>query len=264
MMTIALMVDVRRMTGSGPDDLLQRYARSREPTALEALTLHFRPLALRLAARYARRDQELEDLQQVASLALVKALRRFDPDRGAPFTAFAVPTILGELRRFCRDTRWSAHVPRALQERAQALRRTQDDVLSQTGRAPSIHELAERLGWAEEDVVEAHLVLWALVPARMDAPVSDDEAALPLVEALGVEDHGFETAEWLASLERVLPSLTPTEQRMLRLRFARDLNPGEIARRLDIPRSRVGRALESALERLRVALEDSGAGLRQS
>src|SRR3954449_3304102 len=158
--------------GHAPDSsaLLRRYARDRRPDDLEELVRRFRPLVRKLALRYVRGNEPLDDLEQVASLGLVKALDRFDPERGFAFTSFAVPTILGELKRSFRDTAWSAHVPRSVQERVADVRRESDAHAALHGRSPSVRELAERLECDEEAVIEALDAAGALHPVSLNGP----------------------------------------------------------------------------------------------
>jgi RNA polymerase sigma-B factor len=222
----------------------------------EVLVLDHRRLARRLAQRYVRHGEPREDLEQVAYLGLVKAARRFDPDRGVAFTTFAMPTILGELRRFCRDTRWSAHVPRAMQERVQALRRVED---AQAGHAPSAAEAADLLGWSEEEVLETRLAAASLSPQSLDAERSPDGREA-LIEALGREDSGFERTERRDELRRVLAELPPREQLVLRLRGERDCSMTEIARHLGLSPSQASRLVNRATTRLRELLAGEPAG----
>src|SRR3954447_10090960 len=135
--------------------LLRRYAATRDPRDLDALVQRFRPLARRLARRYVRGGEPLDDLEQVANLGLVKALQRFDPDKGFAFTSFAVPTILGELKRSFRDSAWSAHVPRSMQERSARVREATERLETEHGRPPTVSEIATRLGCEDEEVLEA-------------------------------------------------------------------------------------------------------------
>jgi RNA polymerase sigma-B factor len=222
----------------------------------EVLVLDHRRLARRLAQRYVRHGEPREDLEQVAYLGLVKAARRFDPDRGVAFTTFAMPTILGELRRFCRDTRWSAHVPRAMQERVQALRRVED---AQAGRAPSAAEAADLLGWSEEEVLETRLAAASLSPQSLDAELSRDGSEA-LLEALGREDSGFESTERRDELWRALAELTPREQLVLRLRGEGDCSTPQIARHLGLSPSQASRLVTRATTRLRELLAGEPAG----
>ncbi|MDQ3485944.1 MAG: sigma-70 family RNA polymerase sigma factor [Actinomycetota bacterium] len=233
------------------DRALSRYARSRGERDLEELVLRYRPLARSLARRYAGRGSGIEDLEQVACMGLIKALQRFDPERGCAFATFAIPTILGELRRFCRDTGWTAHVPRGMQERVAAVRHAHDALASTLGRTPSVPDVACNLGWPAEDVLDALVAgsTRATIPFEME---SEDSAEFySLTERLGDLDPGFELVECLSALESSLPALTFAQKKVLRLRFEEDLNVREIARRLDVPDSHVSRLLSSAIATLR-------------
>lgn len=245
---------LRAVRKSADDARLARYAADGDPRDLEALVLRYRPLAVGLARRYAGRLHSMDDLTQVACLGLIKALQRFDPARGTTFTTFAVPTILGELRRFCRDTGWSLHVSRGLQERILAVRRAGDAATASLGRTATVAETAEALGWDCEAVVDALLAgaSRSTVPLEADPGESADPG--PLVERLGDVDPGFELVESLTALEGSLGALTRAEQRVLRLRFEEDLTLTEIAARLDLPDNRVARLLASALRTLRLEL----------
>ena len=233
------------------DRALSRYACTRGERELEELVLRYRPLARSLARRYAGRGYGIEDLEQVACMGLVKALQRFDPERGCAFPTYAIPTMLGELRRFCRDTSWSAHVPRGMQERFAAVSNARDAMASSLGRTPSVPDIADELGWPAEDVLDALVAgsTRATVPFEME---SDGSAEFySLTERLGDLDPGFELVECLAALESSLPALSFAQKRVLRLRFEEDLNVREIARHLDVPDSQVSRLLSSAIATLR-------------
>lgn len=233
------------------DRVLSRYACGREERDLEALVLRYRPLARSLARRYAGRGYGIEDLEQVACMGLIKALQRFDPERGCAFPAFAIPTILGELRRFCRDTSWTAHVPRGMQERVAAVRNAQDAIASTRGRTPSVPDIAGELGWPAEDVLDALVAGSTRATIPFETETEDSMEFYPLAERLGDLDPGFELVECLSALESSLPALTFAQKQVLRLRFEEDLNVREMARRLDVPDSQVSRLLSSAIATLR-------------
>jgi RNA polymerase sigma-B factor len=183
---------------------------------VEALILRHRPLACHLAQRYVRATDQREDLEQVAYLGLVKAAQRFDPGRGTAFTSFAVPTILGELRRHCRDTRWAWHVPRPVQERVQALRRLEDQWRSRTGRPPSAGQAAEALGCTPEEILDARLAAATLAPESLNAPVRSADGTIgEALERLPVEERGFEAAERRETLGRALAGLDERARRAL-------------------------------------------------
>lgn len=222
------------------------------PTDPDALVLDHRRLARHLAQRYLRTDEQREDLEQVAYLGLVKAARRFDPDRGVAFTTFALPTVLGELRRFCRDTRWAVHVPRSVQEQVQALRRFEDECAN---RAPSVGEAAQALQWTEEEVLEARMAATCLRAQSLNATlVTDDGGVGEAIDGLGDEDRGFVATEQRDELRRALACLTERERDALALR-GHDYSTPEIAARLGLSSSQASRLATRAVRRLRQALD---------
>lgn len=226
-------------------------------TDQEALVLHHRRLAQHLAQRYVRAADQREDLEQAAYLGLVKAAQRFDPSRGVAFTTFAVPTILGEVRRFCRDTRWAAHVPRGLQERVQGLRRVEDEHLTSHGRAPTVAEAAAKLGWPEEDVLEARMAAGALRSESLNAPVRAGDGTIgEAIDWVGADDAGFRSAEQRDELRLALDRLRPRERLALRLRGEGNCSTREIARRMRVSPSQASRLVVQASEKLRAALDD--------
>ena len=235
--------------------VLRRYARDRQPADLERLVMLHRPMAHRLARRYATRTRPLEDLEQVAVEGLLKALHRFRPELGYAFSTFAVPTILGELRRYCRDVAWPAHVPRPVQERLRRIRGAVEELEARTGRAPTAAEVAGTLGCDEEEVVEALCAASSRVPVPLDAPAaSGDDGALSVGERLGDVDPGYEHVESLAVLEDAFGSLDRMERKVLCLHFAEDLTQHQIASRLGLNRAQVARHLASGVARLRGAV----------
>jgi RNA polymerase sigma-B factor len=241
--------------GHAPDSsvLLRRYARDHRPEDLEELVRRFRPLVRKLALRYARGSEPLDDLEQVASLGLVKALDRFDPERGFAFTSFAVPTILGELKRSFRDTAWSAHVPRSVQERVADVRRESDAHAALHGRSPSVRELAEQLECDEEAVIEALDAAGALHPVSLNGPRrgdGEDEDDGALIDRLGGGDDGYERVEDRVAIEAAMPTLTDLQRRVLELRFGEDLKQSEIAHRVGCSQMQVSRLLRAGLQRL--------------
>src|SRR3954451_18831814 len=199
--------------------LLRRYAATRDPRDLDALVQRFRPLARRLALRYVRGGEPLDDLEQVANLGLVKALQRFDPARGYAFTSFAVPTILGELKRSFRDSAWAAHVPRSVQERSARVRETAAALEAEHGHAPSVGEIASRLGASEETVLDALAALGALSSLSLDAPAPGEEKSVTIGDHLGEDETGYRRAEDLEAVRAALPALTDAQRLVLQLRF---------------------------------------------
>lgn len=236
--------------------LLRRYARWKRPEDLEELVLSYRPLARALARRYATATCAREDLEQAAYEGLIKAIHRFEPERGAAFASFAVPTILGELRRYLRDTAWPAHVPRSLQERVREVRAAAEDFSAVNGRHPSARELARELACDDEAVVEALGVSSALSIVPLDGPARDHDAPASVAEQIGIDDPGFERVECLAAIEEALPVLTRGQKTVLRLHFAEDLTQRQIAGQLGVSRSEVARDLGDAIARLRAVTEE--------
>ena len=237
--------------------LLERYHRQGDRAARDAIVARFLPLARQLARRYAGAGEPLDDLIQVASLGLVKAVDRFDPDRAVAFSSFAVPTILGELKRHFRDKGWSVRVPRDLQELALRLERVAEELSRELARAPTPAELATRLGVSEEDVLEAREAAHAYRAVSLDRPRTDDEDSGPNVaDAMGGEDPGFGRAEDAATVDQLLRVLAPREREVLRLRFVEDLTQQEIGERIGVSQMHVSRLIRQAIARLGDAAQD--------
>lgn len=215
------------------------------------------PLARRLASRY-RGPEPAEDLEQVASLGLVKAVETFDPARGTSFASYAVPTILGELRRHFRDHSWSLHVPREVQERVLLVERTAGEMPAELGRAPTVKEIAARLGLEAEQVLEAMEASSAHRVVSLASPQanSEGEEGAELMERLGGTDPGFEAVEYDAAIEAVLETLSPRDRFVFRLRFDADLTQTEIANRVGVSQMHVSRILRATLEKLRAAVPE--------
>jgi RNA polymerase sigma-B factor len=240
---------------SAPDrDLLLRFHRGGDLAARDALVNRFLPMARRLAHRYGRGNEPLDDLIQVASLGLVKAINRFDPERMTAFSSFAVPTIMGELKRHFRDRGWTMRVPRELQETVLRLDRAVEDLSGTLGRAPSPAEVASHLGLSVEQVLEGLQAADAYRPVSLDRPVTDqNESGDRIADSVGREDPGFAQAEQGATLERLLTALGRRDREILWLRFREDLTQSEIAERVGVSQMHVSRSIRHALERLREA-----------
>ena len=186
---MALMTATRgRAAHLEEHELFNIYRDDRDPEARRELVERFLPFARKLALRYSYTDEPIEDLVQVAAVGLLGAIERYDPERGAKFTSFAAPTILGELKRHFRDKGWALHVPRDLQERALALSRATERLSHDLGRSPTLLELAEAIGCSMEQALEASEVAHSYTPASLDAPASrEEEESTTLVEMLGAE-----------------------------------------------------------------------------
>jgi RNA polymerase sigma-B factor len=243
------------------DELLRSYAQTRDEAAREELVNRFLPFARSLAMRYSGGVEPSEDLVQVASLGLVSALERFDPDRGVPFAAFAGPTILGELRRHFRDRVWTLRVPRGLQERIRDVDGAIARLSHELERSPTVAELADLLEISEPEVLEAFEATVARRTVSLDAPSAGAEPGeeAPMTERIGSEDPGFELVEDRGAIDASADVLDETEREVLRLRFAEDLTQSTIAERVGYSQMHVSRILRRALGKLREA-----AGERQT
>jgi RNA polymerase sigma-B factor len=233
-------------------EILFRRARQGDGDARETLIVRFMPLARKVARRYQNSSLPREELTQVAHLALVKAIDRFDPDRGRPFEAFAIPTILGELRRYFRDSSWAVHVARGAQERSKAVQDAIELLSREHGRSPTVHQIALFLELSEEDVLDGLQVADAYTASSLDAPAQngeDDETTL--ASTLGGDDDGYEHVETDMVIEGALASLTSREQRLLELRFVHELTQAQIGKQLGVSQMQVSRLLRSTLAKLR-------------
>ena len=244
------------------EQLFVRWRRHGDELAREELVRRFMPLARNLARRYEHSSEPFEDLLQVASLGLLKALDRFDPGLGHPFPSFAVPTILGEMRRYFRDSGWSVHMPRGAQERALEVRSAQERLVGVHGRAPSVTQLAEYLEFSCEEVLDALQAVQAYEAVSLDAPrlgVQDDSVAY--ADSMGHEDERYELVELDATISAVLEHIPARERRILHMRFVEDLTQTEIASRVGVSQMQVSRLLRRSLETLR-ALTREGEQIR--
>jgi RNA polymerase sigma-B factor len=246
----------RRSSDGRPDEraLFARHRRDPDPAVREALVERFLPLARQLALRYDGPAHAYEDVFQVACLALVKAVDRFEPERGVAFSSYAVPTVLGEIKRWFRDQTWAVHVARDLQERSLRVASTRDDLGARLGRPPTVDEVARAASCRADEVLEALRAAGAHRAASLDAPRTgggEDDAEIALGDTLGGEDERLATAEQRADLEALVGRLGAHERAALRLRFEHDLTQAEIAAALCVSQMQVSRLLRRALERLR-------------
>ena len=233
--------------------LLRRYASDPSPELREEVIRRFMPLARSLAMRYRRQTESLDDLVQVAGLGLVKAVDGFDPARGKPFAAYAVPTILGELRRHFRDHVWTVRLPRGLQELSMRIDTATTDLTDELGRMPTPTELAEHLDVSVEEVLEAIEATHALRTLSLDAPRrSDGDDPGPAIEALPASESGYDRVE--AHLAAGTADLDTREWEVLRMRFNEDLTQSEIADRLGVSQMQISRVSRRALWKLLAAV----------
>ncbi len=236
--------------------LWRQFAKNRDPAIREKLVTRNMPLAKHLALRYRSTSESFDDLLQVANLGLLGAVDRFDPERGIPFSAFASPTILGELKRHFRDRVWTVRVPRGLHDRMAEVDKAVTELTKQLQRSPSVGEIAERLELEQTEVLEVLEANHNRRPLSLDRPVGGEESdeAAP-TDWLGEEDKGFEVAETRVALEGALPYLSERERLILRLRFVEDMTQSQIAERIGHSQMHVSRMLRRALGRIRERIE---------
>jgi RNA polymerase sigma-B factor len=238
-------------TGRNDEVLLAAYAARPDPELRAALVERYLPLARSIARRYARGAEPLEDLVQVASVGLLKALERFDPERGVAFSSFAVPTIAGEVRRYFRDRTWAVRPPRDLQERALAVERTSEELTNRLGRSPTVRQIGQALELPDEEVLEAMQALRAGTATSLSVSRGADEDGEHTLEAMiGVDEDGYELAEDRAFLEQLARGLTDRERRVLALRFGADMTQEEIGKEVGVSQMQVSRVLRQALSKL--------------
>ncbi|GAA0222296.1 SigB/SigF/SigG family RNA polymerase sigma factor [Cryptosporangium japonicum] len=231
-----------------PDDAPER-AELRERLAL----LHL-PLAENLARRFARRGEPVDDLVQVARLGLLKAIDRFDPRREVPFLGFAVPTIVGEIRRHFRDRAWCVRPPRRLQDLHLRINAATTELLRRDHHAPTAQTLARHLGVSTEEILEAIQLTNAYAPMPLDASVRSEPNGPSLIESLGEDDQALGLVDDREALKRLVRELPDRERRILALRFFEDRTQTQIAADVGVSQMQVSRLLSAILAHLRRGL----------
>jgi RNA polymerase sigma-B factor len=244
--------------------LFARWQGDGDQSAREELVRRFMPLARGLARRYGNSSEPFEDLLQVASLGLIKAMDRYDPERGHPFPSFAVPTILGEMRRYFRDSGWAVHVPRGAQERALKVRDAQERLANAKGHAPTVNQLAQYLELDTEQVLDALQAIHAYQTVSLDAPRpnADDHDAVAYGESIGADDERYGLVEMDATLSSVLGRIPARERAIIHMRFVEDLTQTEIAQRIGVSQMQVSRLLRRSLDQLRALAHPSEGSAR--
>ena len=239
------------MADSDVDDPVHRRARD------ELVTLHL-PLVHFLARRFRDRGEPLDDLVQVGTIGLIKAVDRFDPERGVEFSTYATPTIVGEIKRHFRDKGWAIRVPRRLQELRISLGQATAELSQKSGRAPTVAELAAHLGISEDDVIEGLEGAPAYSTTSLDAHAGGDDGddAPSLADRLGTDDLDLEAVEYRESLKPLLAALPSRERRILALRFFHGMTQSEIAAEVGISQMHVSRLLAKSLATLREGMLD--------
>jgi RNA polymerase sigma-B factor len=242
------LVQVSRLS---EDELIERHHHG-DRAALEELTARYHALAVGLARRYSYTSESIDDLEQVACIGLVAAINRYDPERGKSLRAFAVPTILGELRRHFRDTGWSVHMPRPLQERAREVREVTSKMTAELQRSPNPREVAERMNLTVEEVLESRAVRRAYSPDSLDAPPkpADDGSPGSWDSIHGCEEDGYARVEAGALVERAIRALPKRERQIIHLRYGAELSQAEIGNALGISQMHVSRLLRRSLDRV--------------
>ncbi|AZK94402.1 MULTISPECIES: RNA polymerase sigma factor SigF [Streptomyces] len=206
------------------------------------------------ASRFRSRSEPMEDIIQVGTIGLIKAIDRFELARGVEFPTFAMPTIIGEIKRFFRDTSWSVRVPRRLQELRLDLAKAGDELSQRLDRSPTVAELAEHLGLSREEVVEGMAASNAYTASSLDAQHEEDDSEGTLADRIGYEDHGLEGIEYIESLKPLIAGLQPRDRKILSLRFVANMTQSEIGEELGISQMHVSRLLSRTLVRLRKGL----------
>jgi RNA polymerase sigma-B factor len=245
-----------RVMDTDVDALLVAYHRNGDEAARDRALVELMPLVRALAMRYAGRGEPLEDLVQVGSIGLIKAVDRFDVDRGVDFPSYAVPTIVGEIRRHFRDKAWAMHVPRRLKELSLRLSRVLDQLTSELGRSPTIAELAAAAGVEEEEAIDALDSMNAYSTRSLQAPF-DESSDDNLTEKLGSDERGYAEVEDGTLVAAGLDALDERERRIIELRFFHELTQSQIASEIGISQMHVSRLLRRALATMRGRIEET-------
>jgi RNA polymerase sigma-B factor len=241
-------------------ELFLRYQQDNDVAAREELVRRFLPLARQIARRYRRGHDSFDDLLQVASIGLIKSIDRFDPEYGTAFSSFAVPSITGEIKRYFRDTQWTARVPRPVQERVLRLNRAVEQLTSRTGRPPTARELADVMGEDVEDVIEAMQAAASHDALSLDAPLGGkDGESSTYADMVGAVDPHYELIEYQGAIGRAMRALPERERLVLNMRFEHDHTQAEIAAKIGVSQMHVSRILRRALTRLRTVAEGHSA-----
>ena len=244
------------MTRADDKILLRRYHEDGDLQARAQLIEQYMSLVRSLARRYSYRGEPLEDLVQIGAIGLIKAIDRFDLDRGVELSTYATPNIVGEIKRHFRDKGWAVRVPRGLQELNVKLSRLVEDLTVELSRSPTIPELAKAAGVEEEEVLEALESGRAYTSLSLSAGGGGDDDELDLLESLGAEEHQYEVSEDRALLAPGFEALDARERLILRLRFFDGLTQSQIAQRVGISQMHVSRLIRRSLEKIRETIAE--------
>jgi len=268
--TRTLLLKAKRLDQSNRslDALYRHYARNRDPKLRELLVLRSQNLIRSLAARFQSRGESLEDLVLVGNLGLLHAMERFNPEHNVQFVSFAVPTIVGEIKRYFRDRTQVVQAPRSLQELAYKAHLLQQSVIARTGKSPTVQDLAEELGVTEEQVLEAleysHARSFLSLDHRSGSENTDDDGGAALAESVGELDCNIENIYVYDDLRHALRVLPAQDRNILHLRFFENLSQATIAQQLGVSQIQVSRMQNRALKRLRGLLEERRDGHQPS
>ena len=240
-------------------ELFRRYKETGDPDAREQLVMSHMNLVRFLANKFKNRGEPLDDLMQVGYLGLLKAIDRFDPERGLEFTTFATPTILGEIKRHFRDKGWSVRVPRRLQELSAKVNQANDELTNELSRSPSVEEIAKRVGATVDDVLEAmeSSSAYSSVPLEGGGS-SDDDDAPSVIDHYATEDENLAASDDRIVLEDAIRDFSPREKDVIRMRFFEGMTQVEIAERLGISQVQVSRLLRRTLRRVQDKIDPEG------
>ena len=233
------------------------YRASGDRASRNALIADHRWLAIHCAKRFADKGEPLDDLVQVAMLGVLKAVERYDPDYGAAFATFAVPTIVGELRRHFRDTTWAVHVPRRAKDLQHTVKVAVDELGQILGRSPTVPEIAEQAGVPVEEVLDALEAARCYRNTPLEGTSDGDQGGdIVDIRALGEDDHGLDAVEASSTAQMLLEVLPPRERRIVELRYMRGMTQSRIAELVGVSQVQVSRLLRSSLAKMRASLAD--------
>ena len=240
-------------------ELFRRYKEQGDSEARDQLIMSHLNLVRFLASKFKNRGEALDDLIQVGTIGLIKAIDRFDPERGLEFTTYATPTIMGEIKRHFRDKGWSVRVPRRLQELSAKVNQVTDELTNQLQRSPSVAEIAESLGVSVDEVLEAmeSSSAYSSVPLEGGGS-SDDEEAPSVIDHYATEDADLAASDDRIVLEEAIADFSPREQDVIRMRFVDGLTQVEIAERLGVSQVQVSRLLRRTLRRIQDKIDPEG------
>ena len=239
-------------------ELFRRYKELGDESARDKLIVNHLSLVRYLASKFKNRGEPLEDLVQVGTIGLIKAIDRFDPKRGLEFTTYATPTIMGEIKRHFRDKGWSVRVPRRLQELSAKVTQVTEDLTKELQRSPSVAEIAERVGVDVEDVLEAMESSGAYNSVPLEGMGGDDDESAAVIDHFVTEDPDLSTSDDRMLLEEAIADFSKREKDVIRMRFEEGLTQAEIARRMGVSQVQVSRLLRRTLSRIHDKIDPTG------